>query len=142
MDQKLGSLNTHAIVLIALLAIQYAFGMAANLFVEFPQSATVGQYWEFAKAQPSIDLHLLVGLLLLIGAIALLVRAIRRKDRRWIVFASIGLAAILVAAVSGSTFISTQADAYSYGMSIASMIALIAYGWGLYSQTGRTGFAV
>jgi heme A synthase len=129
-----GRLNTQAMVLIVFLVVQYVLGMAANLFVQFPQNADAGELWGFAWSQALVAAHIVIGTLMVIGAIVLVVRSLIRKNRSWIVFSIIGLLAILAAALTGATFISTQSDAYSYSMSLAFIVALAAYGWGVYSQ--------
>lgn len=111
---------------------QYVLGMLTNLYVKFPENKTNYQQWQYANGQLLIGLHIILGVLLLIGSIVLLVRAIRMKDRVWRVAATIGLGSILLAVISGSEFISTQNHAYSLIMSALFVSSVAAYGWGLY----------
>src|SRR5258708_2654539 len=97
------TLKTQGIAMIIILAIQYILGMTANLFAKFPESASAGQLWEYAWSQFSIASHIIVGLLLLVGAIVFVVRSILAKDKKWIVFSTIGLVAIFIAGFSGAT---------------------------------------
>jgi len=129
---KKDPLRIQSHVILGILILQYLFGMAANLFVQFPDSHNEKNLWQFAQGQWTIVTHMILGFLLLIGAIVLLFRAIRRKEKNWIIAASIGLAAILSAIGAGSEFIPTQQDVYSYIMAATFIIAVLAYGWGIY----------
>lgn len=134
MNKARNGLHIQAIVLIGFLILQYALGMAANLFVPFPPDAGAGQSWRFAWTQILVASHIVIGILLVIGAAVFVVRSIRKKDQAWIILSSLGLLAILVAGVSGTLFITTKGDWYSYAMSLAFLIAFIAYGWGAYAS--------
>jgi hypothetical protein len=118
--------------LLGFLTLEYLFGMFINLFVEFPETKKEKVLWEFAKGQPSIVIHMVIAALLVIGAIVLVIRAIRRKDRYWIIASSIGLVAILTATGMGAQLISTQQDVYSYVMAVAFLLAVFSYGWAIY----------
>jgi 4-hydroxybenzoate polyprenyltransferase len=76
----------------------------------------------------------ILGLLLFVGALVLLIRSITYKNRTWMVAGSIGLAGILVAIYGGVRFIPTQNDPYSLLMSIAFIVSLLAYVWGLFKS--------
>jgi hypothetical protein len=134
MKQKSNGLNVQAIALTAFLIIQYLLGMAANLFVPFPPEASGATLWKFAWIQVPVAAHIVLGIGLLIGATVFAVRSMHRKDRVWILFSSIGFLAILAAEASGTMFMETQSDWYSYIMSVAFVVVLVAYGWGLYAS--------
>jgi len=133
-DKRLNSLKSQAIGLVVGLVVQYILGMTTNLFVKFPDSGNPGQYWEFAWRQVPTALHILVGFSLLIGAVALFVRATIYKDKNWRVSSGIALGAILLAIVAGSQFIPSQNDLYSLAMSLFFLAALLSLGWGLYCE--------
>ncbi len=126
--------KTQGVIMIAFLIVQYILGMITNLFVQFPESATDGQLWVFAWSQISEASHIILGLLLFVGALVFLIRAIRAKDRNWIIASAIGLAGIVSAIYGGVSFIPSQVDRYSLLMSIAFLVAFVGYGWGLYSS--------
>jgi hypothetical protein len=64
--------------------------------------------------------------LVLVGAsIGALVRAIR--SRRGIVLTSVGLAAILAAGIAGSSFVGNQSNGASFGMALATAVAMFCY---------------
>jgi len=118
--------------ILGFLILEYLFGMFASLFIEFPDTKNEKILWRFATGQPSIVIHMVLAAMLIIAGIVLLVRSIIKKDKTWIIAASIGLFALLSASVAGSQFIPTQQDPYSYSMAIAFLLALLSYGWGIY----------
>src|SRR6476646_1189324 len=131
MTKKNDKLQTQAWYLLAFLACQYILGMLANLFIAFPEGNNDWQQWEFAKTQLLLMAHIVLGMLLLIGSIALYIRAFRAKDRTWKIASGIGLGSILLAIISGSEFISSQQEYYSLVMSVLFIVAVGAFGWGL-----------
>jgi len=127
-------LKVHGMTLILGLVVEYLLGMFSNLYVQFPNTNNPGQLWQFAWTQDSEASHIVLGMLLFLGTLALLVRALFFKDRTWTIAAGIGLAGILVAMYGGVSFIPTQNDPYSLIMSIAFIVALLALVWGYYSS--------
>ena len=125
-------LRIQAHIIFGFLIIEYLLGMVASLFVQFPNTANKKLLWEFAQGQWSIVLHILIAFGLVISGIAFLFRTIRRKNKYWIISASVGLASLLVATFAGMEFVSTQNDAASYTMATAFIVALVSYGWGIY----------
>ncbi len=133
---KKDPLRIQSHVILGILLLQYLLGMAANLFVQFPDTSNTKRLWQYAQDQWTVVTHMILGFLLLIGSIVLLFRAIRRKDKNWIIAGSVGLFAILAAVGAGSEFIPTQQDVYSYIMAAAFILAVVAYGWGIYKARG------
>jgi len=129
---KKDPLKIQSHVILGILILQYFLGMVANLFVQFPDTNNEKIQWQYAQGQWSVVTHMILGFLLLIGALVLLFRAVRRKEKNWIIAGSLGLFAILAAVGAGSEFIPTQQDIYSYIMAIAFILAVGAYGWGIY----------
>ena len=124
-------LRRQILIILVLLIIQYALGMYANLYVQFPDSISGGPAWEFAWTQLPVALHIVNAFLLYIIGITFLVTA-RRHDKTLVKYAVWGLIGITLAAVSGALFIPLQNDIFSYGMSLFFIIAFIAYIGGLY----------
>ena len=54
--------------MIGLLALQYVLGMVTNLYVPFPQTDQISQLWDAARSQFAPAAHILLGVLLLVGA--------------------------------------------------------------------------
>lgn len=130
--KKKDPLRMQSYGILAALLVQYLLGMAANLFVAFPDTANKRALWEFARSQSLVMLHILVAFLLVIGSLIMLIQAIRRKEKHWIIAGSVGLVAIVIAFIGGLQFIPTQQDGYSYAMAVAFIIAVFSYGWGIY----------
>ena len=116
-----------------LLVIQFLFGMYINLYVKFPTGGPA-EYWKFAWHTWPVVFHIILGTLILLFSINSLVRAIRLKNRHWIKFISLGVAAMLLSVIGGETFITTQNELASYGMSFGFLVGLLALNWGLYTQ--------
>jgi len=119
-------------ILIASLVVQYALGMYVNLFVPFPEAGTEGQLWEFAWSQPALATHIVLAILIFIGAVVLCIRAYLSRDSAWILPSFIGLLGVLIAGADGAQFIPTQSDLFSYLMALGFLIAALSYAWGLY----------
>lgn len=122
----------HTLGLIGLLILQFLLGMFAALFVHFPEGVSESQIWKFAGQEGIIAIHIILGLLILLGAIVLVVRTIILKDKTWIITSLVGLAGVILADVTGFLFIPQQNDMYSYCMAVGFIIALVAYFWGVY----------
>lgn len=129
MNPRERSLKTQSISLFVFLIAQYVLGMYANLFVQFPDNGQGGEAWLFAWQTPIVAAHIVVGILLALGAIGFLVRAFRSGSRAWKTSALLGLIGVLGAGVSGAVFIPSQTDAFSYSMSLFFLLAFFAYGW-------------
>lgn len=115
-----------------MLSIQYILGIGINLFVKFPDSGSAKDYWDFANSQLLVVTHIIVAVLLSIGSITLLIRSIRNKNQKFILISGIGLVSILVAGFSGSKYVPTQNDIYSFIMAIGFITAFLSYITGLF----------
>ncbi len=127
-------------VALLLLSIEFMLGMLVNLFVEIPSPlpGTAGGIlqalvWSLAQTgMPSLWLHVVLGIALLLIGIALLVLSIAAHQRRWIIVSLLAALGILLATLSGMGFLNTGEDASSMAMSIGFVLALLSYGTGLY----------
>jgi hypothetical protein len=105
-----------------LLIIQFALGIGVNLYVTLPKHKS---FFSQVFGSATLAAHAIVALLLLGAAIGALVRAIRA--RRAIVLTSAGLAAILVAAIAGASFVGNGSNGASLGMALATAVAMFCY---------------
>ena len=117
-----------------LLAVEYILGMYAAMFIELPKGVAEKDIWSFAWKQFPIALHIIIGLLLVIGSITLLIMAIRKKEKPWIWATVLGTVGVFGAFGAGSAFVSSGAESYSFIMAISFLIAFAGYGWGLYKN--------
>ena len=115
------------------LAIQFLFGMYINLYVKFPSSGPADT-WRFALHSWPVVVHIILGILILLSSINTLVTAIRLKNRHWIKFTSIGVAAMLLSVLGGERFITTQNELGSYFMSFGFLVGILVLNWGLHTQ--------
>jgi len=105
-----------------LLIIQFGLGIGVNLYVTLPGHKS---FFSQVFGSATLAVHAIVALLLLGAATAALVRAIRA--RRAIAFTSVGLAAILVAAIAGASFVGDGTNGASLGMALATAVAMFCY---------------
>jgi hypothetical protein len=78
-------------------------------------------------SSPLLAIHVIFGILLILAAIDLLVRSIRSHQRVALITSIVGLVAMIAAAGAGSSFTSDGANGASFGMTLATGIAMIAY---------------
>lgn len=125
---KIHRIKDQARELLLGLGIQFLLGIWVSLFVKFPDATDPHQHWKFALAQVSVLSHLVVGTLLVLGALGLVIRFSRLKADRFLRAASgIGFGAIVLAWASGERFVTTQKDGFSFTMAVFFLIAAGAY---------------
>jgi nitric oxide reductase large subunit len=136
-NKNLRLLRVGLIVTLALLVIQFVVGMYLNFYTELPDThpGTGDSYapsipWALAgHAGPALAIHVVVWILLTLGAIALLVRSIMSKRKAFIIGTSLGLLFILMAGSGGLTFLNRGGDdKESFMMAIGFILAFITYG--------------
>lgn len=139
-----------AFIMLLLLGLQFFLGMWNNLFISVPDAhpgANAPEYFSgvaqglgwamFRSALPSLVLHVVLGLLLLLASIGLIVAAFRGTERAWKIVAPIGTFGILAAAFNGASFINYHHDVSSLLMSSGFLVAVVAYVVGLYVTERR-----
>lgn len=121
-----------------MLVIQYGLGIGVNLYVTVSAGKGIGQAF---SSGPLLALHTVVGLLLILAALSMVVRAVIARHRPSIVLSLVGLLAILAAAGYGASFVNDGTNAASLGMALATGVALLCYIIGLFvamvSAAGR-----
>ena len=133
-------LRQATLAILIVLIVQFALGMGVNLYVTLPAAGHPGHASWFGNGA-LLALHAALGMVLVLAAIFVLVRAIRARNATLIVTSAAGLVAILLAAFFGSGFTGKLTDGYSLGMAIAFAVALACYAIGLCALTGRHGGA-
>jgi hypothetical protein len=134
------------------LIIQFLLGMAVNLFVTIPTNhpgANPPEYfggvaqsvtWAILHGHVLLQVHAVLGLLLVVNAFGLLVAAIRTRARDLIWITSLGLFGVLAAGFNGGSFLNYNQDFSSMIMASFFSWAVIAYSVGIF-LTGRPGSA-
>ncbi|HEY2491058.1 MAG TPA: hypothetical protein VGI37_16260 [Streptosporangiaceae bacterium] len=121
--RALGRLRGASMGALVLIIIQIALGVGVNLYI----TPAKGGVSEAFSNGPLLALHAVLGLLLIVAAIDLLVRAILARHRVVIVVSAVGLLAIVAAAGSGVSFLSDGKNGSSMGMAIAACVAALCY---------------
>ena len=112
------------------LLVQYALGQAVNLYVTVPARdhgggvlAAVGR--ALADGPASLAVHAGLGLVLLLGSIALVARAIVARTGFFVVTSVVSLLAVLGAAGSGAAFVNHGSNGASLSMGLLTAVALL-----------------
>ncbi len=137
-DRRLVNLSRASLGAAVMLVLQYGLGIGVNLYITVPTGGSAGRAIGRAfSSGPLLAAHAVLGVLLLLAAVSLVVRAVIARHRAIIVLSAIGLLAILAAAGNGISFTRSGADSASLGMAIATGVALLCYigvlftaGWG------------
>jgi hypothetical protein len=106
-----------------------AFAALVALVVEYGLGAAVTLR---GASRALIGAHIALGLLLLIAAVVLLVRAILARRPASIACGAIGLLAILAAVDSGFGFLRSGDGGAALGMALAAGVAMLAYASALF----------
>jgi hypothetical protein len=120
---KLTRLWGSSIGAVVMLVLQFILGMIYNLYGTAPTSEkSIGLF-----SSPTIALHVILGILLFLAALAQLVRAIGARHAVSIWLSAIGFVSIIGAGFAGLGFAGSGAASASLGMSLAFALALICY---------------
>jgi heme A synthase len=112
---------------LTMLFIQLVLGAAYSLYGTAPASGkSVGMF-----SSPLLAIHVIMGILLVIAAVMLVVRAVQARHRPVIVTSVIGLLVILGAFGAGSSFTQDGNDGASLGMAVLAAVAMLCYAWNL-----------
>lgn len=108
---------------LVMLILQFALGMGVNLYIT-PSKGGISK--AFTNG-PLLALHAVLGVLLVIAALDLLVRAVLARHRVLIPVSALGLGAVAAAAGSGGAFLSSHSTGSSLGMALATAVAMLCY---------------
>src|SRR4029077_12413213 len=120
------------------LIVQFLLGMAVNLFVTIPTNhpgANPPEYfggvaqsvtWAILYGHVLLQIHAVLGLLLVLNALGLLLAAIRARARDLITVTSVGLFGVLAAGFNGGSFL-------NYNQDFSSMIMATFFAWAVVS---------
>lgn len=122
---------------LVMLIIEFALGIGVNLYVTLPAGDQGSGFFPaigkaLADGPVAVGVHAAVGLLLILAAISLLVRAVVSRHVPVIVLSAVGLLAVLAAASSGAKFVGTGQDGASLGMALATAVAMLCYAISLF----------
>ena len=137
-QSRQAGLRRASLAILIVLIVQFALGISVNLYVTLPTAGHPGHSSWFGNG-PLLALHATLGMILVLSAIFVLVRAITARNAALIVTSSAGLVAICAAFFFGASFTEKLTDGYSLGMAISFAAALACYAIGLYTLTARRG---
>jgi hypothetical protein len=117
---------------VVMLLLEYGLGMWVNLYAQIPASDKgKGTFAGFgaavANGPVALTLHALLGTLLLVTAVAVIIRAVLARKAAATVIGAVALLAIIAAWLSGARFTGDGADGASFGMAMATAVALLCY---------------
>jgi hypothetical protein len=130
---------------LVMLIVQFAIGIVVNLYVSLPAAdrhsgllAAIGR--AFSNGPAALAVHAGLGLLLLLAAVAVVVRSAMARHVPVIVTSIVGLLAILAAAANGASFVGDggQSNA-SLAMALATAVAMLCYAVSVFVLGGGTG---
>ena len=127
--RQLSGLRRASLGALVMLIVQFGLGIGVNLYISLPGKGSAGD--AFSNG-PLLVLHVVVGLLLVVAAVGLLVRAIIARHGPVIAAAAVGLVAIATAATQGFSFVSDGTNAASLAMALATGVAMLCYAIALY----------
>jgi heme A synthase len=108
---------------LTMLVIQFVLGTAYSLYGTAPTSSkSVGMF-----SSPLLAIHVILGILLVIAAVMLVVRAIQARHTPSIATTVTGLLVILGAAGAGSSFVRDGNNGASLGMALLTAVAMLCY---------------
>ena len=117
-------------ILLGTLLLQVLLGAANVSWLDVPGAGD-------STSEPTppwlLATHAWLGTAIVVGAIAVLVLAIRSHDRAWIVITVTGLVSVVVALASGDLFVRShgELEAASMAMAGGAVVALAAYAGGI-----------
>lgn len=127
-DRRLVNLSRASLGAAVMLVLQYGLGIGVNLYISVPTGGSAGSTIGRAFSNgPLLAAHAVLGVLLVLTAVSLVVRAVIARHRAIIVLSALGLLAILAAAGNGISFLHSGADGSSLGMALATGVALLCY---------------
>jgi hypothetical protein len=135
--RQLSALRGNTFGALAMLIVQFAIGSLVNLYATIPaRDKGSGIFGAIGRAltngPASLATHAGLGLLIVLAAVALVVRSIVTRHTASIVLSVIGLAAIASAALNGARFVADGGPANaSLAMALSTAVAMLSYATGL-----------
>lgn len=125
-------MRPNAFSAVVMLIVEYGLGIWVNLYAAIPAADRgKGAFAAFGAAVAhgpvALALHALLGTLLVVTAIALVIRAVLARETATTVIGAVALLAIISAWLSGARFTGDAADGASFGMAMATAVALLCY---------------
>jgi hypothetical protein len=125
-------LRRQALLASAALIIEFVLGVSVNLYVNVPRADSgsgigpaIGR--AVANGPAALAIHTVVGLLLILAALALTARSIAARLRFTAATAVVALLCVIGASASGASFVGNAKAGASMTMAVLTAVALICY---------------
>ena len=133
----LPSIRRASFAMAVLLLVQFGLGIGVNLFTTLPRKDNgAGLGGAIANGPAAVSIHAVLGLSLIVIALALIIRAVTTRHGGIIALAVLGMAALTSAAINGTRFVGTGQNGASMAMALAWAVAMLCY-LSLLFVTGR-----
>jgi len=135
----LPSIRRASFAMAVLLLVQFGLGIGVNLFTTLPRKDNgAGLGGAIANGPAAVSIHAVLGLSLIVIALALIIRAVTTRHGGIIALAVLGMAALTSAAINGTRFVGTGQNGASMAMAMALAwtVAMLCY-LSLLLVTGR-----
>jgi hypothetical protein len=135
--RQLLALRGNTFGILAMLIVQFAIGIVVNLYATVPAKDKGSGIFDaigsaLSSGPASLATHAGLGLLIVLTAVALVVRSIIARHTASIVLSVLGLAAIASAALNGARFVADGGPANaSLAMALSTAAAMLSYATGL-----------
>jgi len=129
---RVRGLRANSFAAVVILVVEYGLGMWVNLYGQLPASdhgASIAAGFARAiyKGPVGLSVHAVLGVILIVSALTAVVRAVLVRRTALISATAVGLAAMVMAAISGSRFVGDGSNSSSMGMAVATGVAVAAY---------------
>jgi hypothetical protein len=129
---RITGLRANALAAVVMLLIQYCLGISVSLYSTLPasdhgKSLLAGFTAGVGDGPLLLTFHALLGTLLLITALAALIRSSRLAAPPTIALTAVALLAIIVAWLAGSEFVGHMKNDTSLTMALATAVAILCY---------------
>lgn len=129
---RVRGLRANALAGLVMLLVEYGLGMWTNVYAKLPAAdqgkATFAAFGDAVTHGPvGVALHALLGTVLIVTAVSVVVRAALVRQAALIVVGCVALLAILAAWLSGAKFVGDAANGASFGMALATAVAILGY---------------
>jgi hypothetical protein len=144
MEERAERIRRTSLAVLALLVVEYAIGAYVNLYVTVPSADHHGSLDSvIANGPAALTVHAVLGLLLWLGALGVLVQAVKARRGWLIVLSVVGLLALVMAAIAGASFTSSGQTESSLAMAMLTGVAMLCYAGSLFAAgAGRANLGV
>jgi len=129
---RVRGLRANSFAAVVILVVEYGLGIWVNLYGQLPASdrgASIATGFARAIYQGPVGLsvHALLGVILIVSALTALVRAVLVRRPALVGATAVGLVTVVMAALSGASFVGDGSNSSSMGMAVAGGVAVAAY---------------